>query len=63
MTILQEVFIPIPLFRQTKARGSFAAAKYSQFKVRDLPSALRIRDLKRLLSVFPADLILRWHFL
>lgn len=56
-------FIPIRLFRQTKARGSFAAAKYSQFKARDLPSVLRIPDLKRLLSVFPADLIPRWHFL
>ena len=63
MTMLQEIFIPIRLFRQTKARGSFVAAKYSQFKARDLPSVLRIRDLKRLLSVFPADLIPRWHFL
>lgn len=47
MTILKEIFIPIRLFRQTKARGSFAAAKYSQFQSAGLAKRLALPDLKR----------------
>lgn len=39
-------FYPYPFVPSNESERSFAAAKYSQFKVRDLPSALRIPDLK-----------------